>query len=74
MQSFNKNIDLKSKTPTELLKLVENIKERHDKIKQETLFLTDDLENIQNKINKNVEELQQVEDFYVTLMLEIDSR
>jgi len=66
--------DLKKYTPTEILKLINDIKIKHETLKEEITKDTEELEVLGEKINKKLEELDVVENEYVKLIEELNSR
>lgn len=65
---------LKDKTPTELLKLANDLKKQHEKIKKEILDKSELLENIEKEINGLIDHLTDLEKQYVAIVEEIDRR
>lgn len=61
-------------TPTELLKLINDTKAEHDKLKQEIVDDTYLVDELEKKINKNLAVLSEVENRYVTLIEELNKR
>lgn len=61
-------------TPTELLKLSNDIKSEHEKLKKEIIDDSFRLEDLEKKISKNLEELENIEKKYVSIIEEIDKR
>ena len=60
--------DLNKLTPTELLKKANDIKARHDALKQEIVDHTYEIEKQEKELNKKVEELQELEKNYVEIV------
>ena len=67
-------MDLKQKTPTELLKLSTDTKNQHDKVKEDITTLLELYEKISVEINNKIDELNEVEKLYVNIVEEIESR
>ena len=55
-------------TPTELLKRANDIKARHDALKQDIIADTNEIERLETKLNQKVEELQKLEKNYVEIV------
>ncbi len=66
--------NLSGYTPTQLLKMINDSKVEHEKLKAEILALTDEVETLESKINKKIVELTLVEQTYVELIEELDNR
>lgn len=64
----------KEYTPTELLKLSNDVKYKHDVLKQEIVDLTHKIDNLEKEINDKITELQQIENEYVEIIEEISDR
>ena len=60
--------DLNKLTPTELLKKGNDIKARHDVLKQEIVDYTYEMEKLEKELNEKVEELQELEKNYVEII------
>jgi uncharacterized protein YccT (UPF0319 family) len=60
--------DLSKLTPTQLLKKGNDIKARHDVLKQEIIADTHEIEKLEKRLNKKVEELQELEKNYVEIV------
>jgi len=60
--------DLNKLTPTELLKRGNDIKARHDVLKQEIIADTHEIEKLEKLLNEKVEELQELEKNYVEIV------
>ena len=67
-------MEIKHKTPTELLKLSTDTKNRHDKIKEDIDILLEMYDKISEEINNKINELEEVEKIYVEIVDEIESR
>ena len=66
--------DLSKYTPTELLKMGNDIKAKHDALKQEIIDHSFELEVLENKINEKIIILDELERNYVALVEEIEKR
>ena len=66
--------DLSKYTPTELLKLINDSKANHDKLKQEIINDTFEMDEVEKKINKKIEHLTEIEKKYVLLIEELNNR
>lgn len=66
--------DLKNLTETQLLKLINDLKKEHDKLKKEITDDTYKLEELDKKINDNIDLLNEVERKYVQIIEEFESR
>lgn len=66
--------NLEKYTPTELLKLSNDIKIEHEKLKKEIIDISYDISNLENKINDKIKQLTEVEKKYVLIVEEIDNR
>lgn len=66
--------DLSKYTPTELIKLANDIKSEHERLKKEIIDDSHVLDELQNKINKNITLLTELEKKYVGIIEEIDKR
>ena len=65
---------MKTLTPTELLKLINNATTKHERIKEEmkqALIIIDQQESI---YNKKGDELKEIEESYIILIDELNSR
>jgi len=60
--------DLNKLTPTELLKRGNDIKARHDALKQEIIADTHEIEKLEKLLNEKVKELQELEKNYVEIV------
>jgi septal ring factor EnvC (AmiA/AmiB activator) len=56
------------KTPTQILKEINDLKSNHDKIKSEILTTLDELKQNENNLNRLLSELDKIEIKYVELM------
>lgn len=66
--------DLSKYTPTELLKLANDIKSEHERLKKEIIDDTYKIDELQKNINENISLLTEVEKKYVEIVEEIDNR
>lgn len=60
--------DLSKLTPTQLLKKGNDIKARHDVLKQEIIDDTYEIEKQEKRLNEKIEELQELEKNYVEIV------
>jgi uncharacterized coiled-coil DUF342 family protein len=60
--------DLNKLTPTQLLKKGNDIKARHDALKQEIFDYTHEIEKLEKQLNEKVIELQELEKNYVEIV------
>lgn len=60
--------DLSKLTPTQLLKKGNDIKARHDALKQEIIADTYGIEELEKRLNEKVKELQELEKNYVEIV------
>jgi hypothetical protein len=67
-------MDLSKLTPTELLKMGNDIKVKHDALKQEIIDYTYEAEELDKKINEKVGILDELERNYVAVVEEIEKR
>ncbi len=66
--------NLSEHTPTQLLKMINDVKEKHDTLKQEIINYTLQVEEYEKIINNKLNELTEVEKNYVALIEEIEKR
>ena len=66
--------DLSKYTPTELLKIINDIKLDHDNLKEEIIKYTFDVEELENKINEKLKILLFFEKNYIELIDEMEKR
>jgi hypothetical protein len=66
--------DLSKCTPTELLKIGNDIKVKHDTLKQEIIDLSFEVEELERKINEKIVLLDELERNYVAVVEEIEKR
>lgn len=67
-------MNLDNYTSTEILKAVNDSKSKHDKIKDEIIKLTYEIERLESLINDKTSELSDVEENYVILVEELNKR
>ena len=70
---FDKNKIMKY-TETELLKFLNDVKFKHENLKKELIYFTEEIENLENKINEGLKELEISEKNYIAIIEEIDKR
>ena len=66
--------DLSKYSPTELLKITNDIKLEHERLKKEIISDTHEVDKLKEKINENISQLAEVERKYVAIIEEIDKR
>jgi len=66
--------DLSKYSPTELLKMINDVKIKHDTLKQGIINHTIEVDEIEKKINDDLEILTELEKNYVELIEEISKR
>jgi len=66
--------DLNTYSPTELLKLINDLKVEHDILKEELVNYTYEVDELEGKINKKLELLSNIEKEYITLIEELNNR
>lgn len=66
--------DLNIYTPTELLKFLNDVKFEHDKIKNQIIGFTEEVDELDKKINNNLLILEELEKKYIELIEEINNR
>jgi hypothetical protein len=66
--------NLSGYTPTELLKLINDSKVEHERLKQKIFGLIDEVETLEIKINLEINALTQSEKEYVALIEELNNR
>jgi len=66
--------DLSKYTPTELLKLINDAKSKHESLKQEIINHTLEIDSLEETINKKIEQLEETEKQYVQLIEELEKR
>ena len=60
--------DLTKLTPTELLVKGNQIKARHDNLKQEIIAITYEIEELEKSMNEKGQEMQELEENYVKIV------
>ena len=58
-------------TKTQLLKIINDVKIKHNTLKQDIINLTYEMDNIEITINEKALELENIEKFYIDLVEEI---
>jgi hypothetical protein len=66
--------DLTKYSPTELLKIINDTKVKHDRLKQEIFNHLTEIDKIEIEINKKILELTEEEKYYVELVDELNKR
>ena len=66
--------DLNIYTPTQLLKMINEMKSNHDQLKQEIINFTYEIDELENKINEKIIILDQFEKNYIELIEELNNR
>jgi hypothetical protein len=66
--------ELSKHTPIELLKMINDTKQKHDALKQEIINDTFEFDEFEIKINKKIEALTELEKNYVALIEEMEKR
>lgn len=66
--------ELNMLTPTELLKICNDIVAKHDSLKQEIINLSYEADELENKIKRKLDELNDLEKKYVTIIEEMNKR
>jgi len=66
--------NLNEHTPTELLKMVNDFKEKHDALKQEILNHTLEIDELEKKINNKLLILTELEKNYVLVIEELNKK
>jgi len=66
--------ELSKYTPTELLKMINDAKAKHDTLKQEIIDHTFDLDELSKLINEKIGKLTELEKNYVELIEEMEKR
>lgn len=74
MELYNNMEELNKYTPTELLKMINDSKVLHDKIKQEIIDHTYAVDELEKVINNKINELTETEKYYVELIEELNNR
>lgn len=66
--------NLNKHTPTELLKMGNDISKEHSSLKEEIIQDTFKIEELEKEINEKIKKLKELEDKYVQIVEEIDKR
>lgn len=66
--------NLSGYTSTELLKMINNNKAKHDTLKQEIIDYTYQVDELEEIINNKLNELTEIEKNYITLIDELNNR
>ena len=66
--------DLSKYTPTELLKMINDTNVRYDRIKEEIIKHTYEIDDIEKKINDKVVILDELEKKYIAMIEEMNCR
>ena len=66
--------DLTKYTPTELLKMINDIKLKHDTLKQEIIDHTFEVDELEKIINEKIINLTEYEKNYILLIEEMEKR
>jgi len=66
--------NLSKYTPIELNKMINDIKIKHDTLKQEIINYTYEAEELEKKINEKIKVLTETENYYVLLIEEMEKR
>jgi len=66
--------ELNKYTPIELNKMINDVKEKHDKLKQEVVDYTYELDKLEKKMNEKIVIINELEKNYIELIEEITSR
>jgi hypothetical protein len=66
--------DLTGRTPTELLKMINDTRSEHERLKQEIVSDTLQVDGLEMEINKKLEKLAGLERSYVELIEELSKR
>lgn len=66
--------DYKKYTPIELNKMINDVKEKHDTLKQEIITHTIEIDDLEKKINEKILVIDELEKTYIELIEEITSR
>jgi hypothetical protein len=79
MELYNKNIDIKEKkyselSMIELTNLINQVKTKHDSIKESILAMVSQVEELENMINNDLIKLREFEDQYIQLIEELNNR
>lgn len=74
MESHNNMEDLSKYTPTELLKIINDTKVEHEKVKGEIVGETHEVDALEKSINNKIKILTELEAKYVLLLEEMEKR
>lgn len=79
MELYNKNINIKEKeyselSMIELTNLINQVKLKHDNIKENILAMVNQVEELENIINNDLIKLREFEDQYIKLIEELNNR
>lgn len=66
--------DLSKYTPTELLKMINDTKGEHEKLKGKIKEDTFELDELEKRINEKIEKLTELEKLYVLIIEEFERR
>jgi len=66
--------ELSNYTPIELNKMINDVKEKHDALKQEVIDHSFELDELEKKINEKIVVINELEKKYVELIEEITNR
>jgi SMC interacting uncharacterized protein involved in chromosome segregation len=66
--------NLSGYTPTQLLKMINDCKVKHETLKQKIIGLVDEIETLEIKINLEINALTESEKEYVELIEELSNR
>lgn len=66
--------NLSGYTPTQLLKMINDCKIKHETLKQEIFGFIDEVETLEMKINAKIDVLTKSEKEYIELIEELDNR
>ena len=66
--------NLSEYTPTQLLKMINDAKEKHDALKNEIIGYTYQVDELENLINTKLNEFNEVEKNYIELIEELNKR
>jgi hypothetical protein len=67
-------MDLSKYTPTELLKIKNDLIKNHDEIKEIILNKVDKIDDIKNEINENILEMNYIEGLYNKITEELEMK
>lgn len=66
--------NLSGYTPTQLLKMINDVKKEHDILKQEIINHTFEVDELEKKINEKIIKLTESEKNYIALIEEMEKR